>query len=146
MKEILIVCLAAVMIGPHAAAAADYPVRKIIRPPETYKTRSTWIGPVDFPHAVHARHTACGLCHHMETDRTTKNREYMDCSSCHNKEERPGETGFYGAWHSQSERSCLGCHMTRPVTDEGKPPRGCTTGCHKFGDEKDKEVSREDTP
>jgi hypothetical protein len=137
MKRVVLICavLSAVLTAV-GAAAFDIPVERAIEPPKSYKKRTTWVTPVMFPHSGHARHTACGHCHHMETDLSTKNGEYMACSFCHNAAEEKGKTGFYGAWHAQSPKSCIGCHMTRPSDTEPVPPKGCTTGCHKHGEEK----------
>lgn len=137
MKRFLAICIAiCVAIPPLGAAALDFPVEMIIQPPKSYKRQTLWVGPVEYPHYRHTRHTSCGHCHHKETDRSTKNGAYMACGMCHNGPEKPNETGYYGAWHSQSDRSCVGCHMDQPLDMEPTPPKGCTTGCHKHGGEK----------
>jgi hypothetical protein len=135
MKRLLAILAAVCAAVPLAAAALEFPADRIIQPPESYKRQSAWVGPVEFPHYRHTRHTSCGQCHHKETDQSTKNGEYMACGMCHNGPEKPNETGFYGAWHSQSDRSCVGCHMDQPLDTQPVPPKGCTTGCHQYGEE-----------
>lgn len=136
MRRIITICVVlCAVLPPLVALAVDFPVERIIEPPKSYKMQSTWVDPVTFPHALHARHESCGHCHHMETDQSTKSGDYMACSFCHNKAEEPNKTGFYNAWHASSDRSCVGCHMIQPRDTDPAPPKACLSGCHKYGEE-----------
>lgn len=121
---------AALALAPTALLGYDVPKDLTIKRPEKNPPIIDWAPQVQFSHGKHAVYTACGTCHHEESDRNVG--EFLKCTQCHNK---PGvddnKTSFYLAWHNDSQHSCLGCHRQARLAGKDTPPLSCTDGCHK---------------
>nr|WP_320191776.1 cytochrome c3 family protein [uncultured Desulfobacter sp.] len=113
-----------------ATAALAYEVKELIvlDRPDGNTELNSWVGPVKFPHGLHAMNVSCFGCHHKDSDQELG--RFVPCRQCHTDENPQESSGFYRAWHSSEPISCLGCH-TRTRTKGGKTPVGCTSACHK---------------
>jgi Class III cytochrome C family. len=123
----LVVC---VLLPAGLSIAYEVPNEIVIKRPAKNKPLSDWVGPVTFPHGMHAVKNACRSCHHKESDKDLG--QFVSCTQCHSGDSPEEKTGFYLAWHNDSPNSCLGCHRKVRLreTDE-MPPLSCTNGCHK---------------
>jgi hypothetical protein len=52
------------------------------------------------------------------------------CAECHNSPDIHDRLGFHQIWHSQNERSCIGCHEAAYRSGNKQAALDCTTGCH----------------
>lgn len=118
------------VIGVTAVLAYEVPDEIVIERVKGNKMLNDWVKQVKFAHGFHAIRVPCQQCHHKESDKELG--AFVGCRQCHT-DDNPNEiSGFYRAWHSHSQRSCLGCHTIRRVNGQ-KNPVGCTTACHKPG-------------
>lgn len=99
----------------------------VTRPPG-HRPLSTWIKGVAFPHAKHMGVAQCKTCHHMETYEWPGGP--LACAHCHKSLDIENPMGFYRIWHSQSDRSCIGCHESARRKGIADTVLDCTSGCH----------------
>lgn len=114
---------------PAMALAYDVPKEIEIKRPEKNPPVAAWVGPVKFPHGLHAINNSCKSCHHEESDKSLGS--FLPCSQCHNKPGDSEQMSFYKAWHNDKTYSCMGCHRQKRLSGQAMPPISCTRGCHK---------------
>jgi hypothetical protein len=99
----------------------------VTRPPG-HPSQSSWIKGVAFPHRKHMGIAQCKTCHHMGT--YAKTGGPLACADCHKSPVATDPMGFYRVWHSQSDRSCIGCHEGARRKGVAAAVLDCTSGCH----------------
>lgn len=92
-------------------------------------------GPVNFPHEKHMeRGIDCTRCHHdyqqgrnrLDLNKLVEGSRTVRCVYCHGKYGRAGKRfNLQRAYHGQ----CMGCHRTKILRREGRPPLLCGE-CH----------------
>lgn len=98
------------------------------------KVENPMYTPVVFPHQKHLSLGDCTLCHHKWEDRS-KAPQKCTASGCHDLigvqgPEMTEVNSSYYAYHTrESDKSCIGCHMSRKEAGETTGPTNCIK-CH----------------
>jgi len=132
LRNVLVTAAAILVLSAGVLLAYEVPKEITIKRPAKNKPLAQWVGPVKFPHGLHAVWNACQDCHHKESAKNLG--EFLSCTQCHNEDNPNVNTGFYQAWHNSSPHSCMGCHRLKRLDKTLKknmPPLSCTNGCHK---------------
>jgi hypothetical protein len=122
---LMVAALAVALALPLYAAAPKAPADGLVlKAAEGMKATKS---PVKFNHTKHTA-AKCADCHHKKD---AKGNEFAKCDAkgCHaNIEAKTGKDSFYGAYHANNPKSCVGCHKTKK---EAKPeiPTACDK-CH----------------